>query len=755
MIANVLLALLAEPQSMLAFTLLTFAAGMYPVGMFFGSVCGKCHTGCCACEAGQLPDTVTVAISGYNDEYVQGPDLAGLSFSSNYGSGAEGKVTAPSGDPAIDKGPISAVSVTSGGSGYAVLGRVAPTLTISDPYYGGGTGATFTPTLANTKNANGYDLWSLASVAASGGTGYADFEPLTITTAAGDTQVSLASAILFIDKSPPTLTLSGTATATIVLSNVSIYLDNPYYTVGSVAVTNGGSGYTEGQALTFLTAAGDVTLVNATATARVVHGTPVNVQYSESGAGTGAVLTPIFTLRPENEWPAPHKKTYSISSVTITNGGSGYSPDDYFEFSFESQIDGLVLTSIDGLITSVDESGAITSVSFSPGGRCAGSQTGELHSVLVTHHGNYYHEDPGALRVIVKDGGSYYREDASVAPYVAAVSVVVYFQQEPSIGSGAVLAATIDDDTASAGFGTITEVTITDGGSDYLAWAWRVNECCADYWNGMSVVLKRNQTGAYGLPAHPCTFSHHLCGTGCASTVVVTYNGPEQPPLVYITGTCGEFLGATSPPLVADCSDLSFTATHENGVTYAVTPGGEYVETFKAGDASNNCFSCCRGDSPAPAEIEVEVTWLGDPIGYNYTDTLGTLVLSRWLMDGGCSSMWSIVLPNNIYGPIGSIGTNPRVVVQIGHCDIAATPQHGGNPYSVECDHCWKKCQTTAWVDFSGGYPYGTTFLYSESCESCADSPTCEPASGAYVCDGLYQPSGYGWIFQSWTVTVL
>ena len=174
MIANVLLALLAEPQSMLAFLLLTFAAGMYPVGMFFGSVCGRCCE-CADCDAGMLPDTVTVAISGYDDEYVQGPDLAFLSFTSNYGSGAEGKVTAPSGDPATDKGPISAVSVTSGGSGYAVLGRVAPTLTISDPYYGGGTGATFTPTLANTKNANGYDLWSLASVAASGGTGYADF----------------------------------------------------------------------------------------------------------------------------------------------------------------------------------------------------------------------------------------------------------------------------------------------------------------------------------------------------------------------------------------------------------------------------------------------------------------------------------------------------------------------------------------------------------------------------------------------------
>lgn len=648
MIANVLLGLLAEPQSMLAFTLLTFAAGMYPVGMFFGSVCGGC-CGCGACAEGTLPDTITVAISGYNDEYVQGPDLAFLSFSSNYGSGAAGKVTAPGGDPATDKGPISAVSVTSGGSGYAHIGRVAPTLTLTGYAYGGGTGATFTPTLTNTQDANGYDLWSLASVAVSGGTGYADFEPLTITVADGDTQVSAASAIVLVDKSPPTLTLSGTATATIVLSGVSIFLDNPYYTVGSVTVTNGGSGYTNGQALTFSTAAGDVTLVNATATAVVISGD-------------------------------------------------------------------------------------------------------QLHSVTITNPGNYYHTDSGGISVVVKDGGSYYREDASVTPYLATVTIAVT-QSAPSTGSGAVLTAIIDDDTGSASFGFITGVTITNGGDGYLAWANRVPVCCEDYWNGMSVVLKRGKTNVG--EDNPCSYVHHLCGTACVASLSVTYLGPSQPPTVHLaTSECGHFLAAST--LVTDCNNLSFSATHASGATFTVTPGGEYIESYKAGDASQNCFSCCRGDSPAPAEVEVEASWIGDPIGYNYANTLGTMVLSRYAPSGGCSSMWSIVLPQDIYGPIGSLGRNPRVVVNIGHCDVAATPQIDGNPYSVECDHCWKKCQTTAFVNFiSQGGGSTTEILYSESCASCADSPTCEPAAGTYVCDNLYQPSGYGWIFQSWTVTVL
>ena len=635
-----------DPPAVLAWLVLVFAAGMYPVGMMLGSNCSAC-CGCATCAEGELPDTVTVAISGYDDEYVQGPDLALLSFTSNYGSGAEGKVTAPSGDPATDKGPISVVEVSYSGSGYAVLGRVAPTLTL-DGAYGLGTGATFTPTLNNTQDANGYDLWSLASVAVSGGTGYSDREALTITTAAGDTQVALADAIIFVDKSPPTLTLSGTATATIVLSGVSIYLDNPYYTVGSVTVTSGGSGYTNGQALTFSTAAGDVTLTNATATAVVISGD-------------------------------------------------------------------------------------------------------QLHSVTIANPGNYYHADPGGISVVVKDGGSYYREDASATPYLATVTIAVT-QSAPSTGSGAVLAAIIDDDTGSASFGFITGVTITNGGDGYLAWANRVAVCCEDFWNGMSVVLKRGKNNA-GVD-DPCWYSHSMCGTSCGATVFVQYRGPSLPPIAGVDSSeCAN--SAESSTLVTDCDELSFTATHASGATFTVTPGGEYLETDKAGDASQNCFSCCRGDSPAPAEVEVEVSWIGDPVGYNYANTLGTMVLSRYMPSGGCSSQWSIVLPQDIYGPIGSLGRNPRVVVNIGPCDVAATPQPGGNPYSVECDHCWKKCQTTAFVNFSSqGGGSTTKILYSESCASCADSPTCEPAAGTYVCDGLYDPSGYGWIFQSWTVTV-
>ena len=609
-----------DPPAVLAWLVLVFAAGMYPVGMMLGSSCSACCSPpCSTCAEGELPETVTVAISGYDDEYVQGPNLALLSFSSNFGSGASGRVAAPSGDPATAKGPISEIEVSSSGSGYAVLGRVAPTLTLTGYAYGGGTGATFTPTLNNTQDANGYDLWSLASVAVSGGTGYADFEPLTITLADGDTQISAASAITFVDKSPPTLTLSGTATATIVLSGVSVFLDNPYYTVGSVTVTNGGSGYTHGQALTFSTAAGDVILTNATATAVVISGD-------------------------------------------------------------------------------------------------------QLHSVTITNPGNYYHADPGGISVVVKDGGSYYREDASATPYLATVTIAV-IQSAPSTGSGAVLAATIDDDTSSVSFGWITGVTITNGGDGYLAWANRVAVCCEDYWNGMSVVLKRRSD-------NPCSYSHSMCGTVCVTNLFVTYLGPSQPATVHLSASeCGHFLESST--LVAACDDLSFTATHASGATFTVTPGGEYIESFKAGDGTQNCFPCCRGDSPAPVYVEVDV--------YSYGTFYAVIVLGR-RDEGGCGPFWQGPTLGEHEGYSG-----PQVQAIISQCN---------DPNLPDCDHCWKKCQTTAFVDATDRPFGGTSIFGSAPCIACADSPTCAPDAGSYDCYDLLGDPSRVEVPPPWTVVV-
>ena len=161
-----------DPPSFAVGLVWLFAVGMYPIGIMLGSSCSPCCAPpppCTLCTEGELPDTVTVTFDGLTDK-TPGPDLISVGFSACFGGGASAQVTAPGGDPDTDKGPISAVTLTSGGSGYAKLGRVLPTVTASG---GSGSGATLTPSLTSSNDACGIPRWSVSSVSVSGGTGYA------------------------------------------------------------------------------------------------------------------------------------------------------------------------------------------------------------------------------------------------------------------------------------------------------------------------------------------------------------------------------------------------------------------------------------------------------------------------------------------------------------------------------------------------------------------------------------------------------
>lgn len=574
-----------EPTAWPLLGIMSVSVAMYAVGILLPG-CSCC--GCTLCTEGALPETVTVTFDGLASK-APGPNLITLSFSACYGSGAAAVVTAPGGDPETDKGPISAVSLTNGGSGYAKLGRVAPTLTVSG---GTGTGATLTPSLSTSQDGCKLDRWALQSVAASGGTGYANGDALTITVAEGDTEVSAAAATLYLDKTAPTLTLSGAASATVSMSARS----DGNFRVSAVAVTSGGSGYTEGQSLTFTVGANDETVAAAAAKARVVHAPPVNSLLYKEVSGSGAVLTPAWTLLPTNQWPAPHKKTYYLSSVTIANGGSGYVHDDLFEFYFASVADGELISGGTFYVDAVDGNGAITAVLIAnDGGEYLGSRTDAIESVEITNPGSYYHDDPGARRVFVNAGGSYYREDASVAPYVAAVTVVIA-QGLPSAGTGATLTATVESSTASANFGKITAVAITSGGTNYLA--HELFDTCLSRFDGRSIVLTRSlPEWPYILPlwTGECVYryvcQHDLqCGLE-VEWAVVRYIGPDTP-MVVIVGVfhphgsiwLPEDQGVmTADELSPDCSDIDVTATGgENvpeGATAHVTGGGEYEAT--------------------------------------------------------------------------------------------------------------------------------------------------------------------------------
>jgi hypothetical protein len=685
----------SDPPALLAWLILAFAAGMYPVGIMLGSSCSPCCNSnpCTQCTQGELPETLTVTFNGLQDR-TPGPDLCLLTFSAPYGSGAAGKVTAPGGDPATDKGPISAVSLTSGGSGYAKLGRVAPTITATG---GTGTGATFTVSKTSANDANGIPSWGVTGVTWTGSTsGYVDGDQITFDVAAGDTAEQGAAATIRTVRTAPTVTASasGGSGATFGVTIAPNGTTPQTWSVTGVTVTNGGTGYPASGYLNFDVASGDTEEQSADVVFYSGRVAPT-VSATAGGYGTGAVLS--ASLASATGWDG---QTYwYLSGVSITNGGSGYAEFDPVNVN---------VTDGEGYgayaeVTSVDGSGAITGIAVYWGGEYYKSN-GIIQSVEFGYGGGgIYYRDPGQISSIsVEAGGKYYREDASASPYVATVTVGVS-QTAPSNGTGATLTATVESSTSSANFGKITGVSISSGGNNYLAWQWRNTKCCGWYWNGKPVVLKRLNYGS----GDACYYQHRMCGGwnnhGAKGLVALQYNGPNAPPTLSLltelspelnpAQQCNTSFAASGN--VTNCSDwsgVSFSAS--GGATATVSAGGEYDTLYKA---NNSCHPCCQGEEDVPQEIEAQLQWSS---GQAELPPDGTYVLSRF----GAGLGWA-------YGQ--------SISVTLGLC-------------SEDCDQCIKKCETLVYLDnLADQRTCGT----SSQCVRCTvDAPSCAP-SGAFHFD--------------------
>ena len=681
----------ADPPALLAWLVLAFAAGMYPVGIMLGSSCSPCcGAPCTQCTEGELPETLTVTFSGLQDR-TPGPDLCPLTFSAPYGSGAAGKVTAPGGDPATDKGPISSVSLTNGGSGYAKLGRVAPTITASG---GSGTGAAFTVSKTSANDANGIPSWGVTGVTWTGSTsGYVDGDQITFDVAAGDTAEQGAAATIHTVRTAPTVTasVSGGTGATLSVTTTANGTTPQTWSVTAVTVTNGGTGYPASGYVTFNVASGDTAEQPADAVFYSGRVAPT-VTASASGSGSGASLSAALASTTGYDGRA----YWYLSGVTITNGGSGYAEYDQVN---------VTVTDGEGYgayaeVSSVDGSGAITGIAVYWGGEYFKSN-GIIQSVeFGGGGGGTYYRDAGEISSIsVEAGGKYYREDASLSPYVATVTVDVS-QTAPSAGTGATLTATVESSTSSANFGKITGVSIGSGGNNYLAWQWRNTKCCGWYWNGKPVVLKRFNYGS----GDECYYQHFMCGgwnnRGATGLVALRYNGPSAPPtLSLLTEVSPETNSATqcntsfaASGNVTNCSEwsgVSFSAS--GGETATVSAGGEYDTLYKA---NNSCHPCCQGEEDVPQEIEAQLQWSS---GLPELPPNGTYVLSRF----GAGLGW-------MYG---------YIFLHLGLC-------------SEDCDQCIKKCETLVSLDnLEDQRTCGT----SSQCVRCTvDAPSCAPSGTFY-----------------------
>jgi hypothetical protein len=596
-----------DPAPIAGWMLLLLAIGMYPVGLLFPGCCACGSSPCSNCTTGTLPDTVTVTFPAWDDEML-GEYRHRISISAppewttprSRASARVGETTA---------GAITTVEILDGGAGYALVGRVSPTLTISG---GGGAGATFTPTLTSSGTPA---TWTLASATASGGSGYVDGSSLTITAANGDTTTTQATATV-VARGEPTITATAPggdgASLTVSLSKSGT---PPTWAVSGVTVAAGGTGYTHEGKVTF-SSLGTTTVAAPAATVATLEQASHTVDASGAG-GSGAT----FSLTYEEETDPEFAGHYYITGVTVTNGGSGYSsggtvllkPSDGTKYGVWP--DGNPGDIVLGYTLSGD---AIASVSGFDN-EVYYRDRGIIQSVTVTSGGSVYANTGAAYGVTVTNGGSYYREDKAVAPYVATVTATV----ENAGTTAPSLTPVVDDDPYSATFGKIESVTINSGGLGHKYRTLYIGKrCCKSIFGGRTFVLRRD-------PTDPCRYVYQKCeGFGTTGIVLTvpsntTEYGPQPPYLGTYSGDgaatlCGT--SWTSTTLLTDCSDLNLYMESGDRVL-SVTPGGTYH-----GDALPEvCSRCCTAGT-LPEEIEVEL----ESIPYQPIPGLTESVFDGW-----------------------------------------------------------------------------------------------------------------------------
>lgn len=501
--------------------------------------------------------------------------LITLSLSSCFGSGANAEVTAPVGYQRSDMGPISATSVNyiNLGSPYAIFGRSEPSLSVGG---GTGTGLTVTPTLESVNGDCNIPYWTIKSVSFSGGEDYINNEALTVNMGPGDESSAPATLRVQTDpRSQPTLSASvsgGTGAILSVTTSLNIGSDPQTWGVSKVTVTGNTSGYTDDTPVVF--SYGDNVTEQTKAQAYIATARYEPTIKASVPVGSGAILS--VNLNEIIPTP-PNGRVWTISSVTINNGGSGYVDQDGVIFTVTDGTEatpasafiltdrenpnltpyvwgangvpagsGAVLTAtmnqildqsdrpawevsninivnggenyvvgeyiwyteldpngiagnppyyvitIDGWqITSVDNNGAITGLGIDPnigsngvfyksygiieavnfaenGGGSYYKNSSEIGDIIVTNPGAYYYYTGIPTNIIIENGGEYYHPDANLPPIVANV-VVTINQSMPSEGTGAQLSAIVDTNTSSPTFGKITGISIDDGGDNYLA----------------------------------------------------------------------------------------------------------------------------------------------------------------------------------------------------------------------------------------------------------------------------------------------
>src|SRR5580692_4858044 len=375
-------------------------------------------------------------------------------------------------------GPL--VTLTNTGSGY----KTVPTVTASG---GSGSGATFLASIANGIVTN--------VIVTNPGTGYLPGQTVTLNFSGGNSGGS--GGVL-------TANLSGTGGGSGASFSVTLgpapppYNSSPvFFSFGSVTVISGGSGYSQ-----FTTLTPGVTTGHITITAPVLQ--PVI---------TGGVITGVTVVNPGNIestiYPSPSNATvtasdggaFTVSSVTVNNGGSGYSAS-----ATATAAGGGSPISQATFQLVLNGSGVITSVTVASGG-LYGSNTPPTITI----------EDPAVNATAVAELMPFGVQGTAVETYAGHVWVV----------NGPVLMASVPGDptnfaTTAGGFSGVSNNSNLKVGYTQListnGFLYLIGDSATDYVSGVTVgnaIVLGNSVGVHFLAGSTFTkISDALDGSG-------------------------------------------------------------------------------------------------------------------------------------------------------------------------------------------------------------------------------------------------
>lgn len=523
------------------------------------------------------------------------------------------------------------------------------TATIGPP----GSGAVLEVTLASIPAETAGLEWEVTAVSVTnGGTGYAMDQAVTFTCDLATGVAAQAKAV--VDRFEPKLTHPGSAK--IDFSLITVPDTEPtLWSVDSVSLSgNGGNGYT------LINGAGwmypyipldinygpDAHIVQAAAIKGRVGTIKPTVNVIDSN-GSGATFNTTLEDNDAVGGGEAYGIYWTITNVTVVNGGSGYSPGD--PLAVAASAPGAAATVFGGdwiVVGEVDENGSITAVNVLSGGYYA-AETGALtevtleqsgqffaskgiiQSITVTTPGRYYEDEGKLYSITIENAGKYYREDKNAEPITDVVKITApmpngYWSAEnPASCETAQLSAIIQTDVNSAHFGEIIGVKIDSGGSCYGGTCFSgghdhnsngntgetggcSNECCGEYLNGREMVLVRGMSNdcylrcENYLQQESIPWNERDTQIGLPAFIQATYNGPKRMATVAAVNLCNAYYSSSFPLIfktaenaVPRCDNFEFTAYHAIGASVTVTEGGDPL-------TNDICFEVCRPPPPPP-----------------------------------------------------------------------------------------------------------------------------------------------------------